>query len=184
MFPVFFDTCVLFKAYVCDSILTIAESGLFRPLWSEHVLKELAHNLVRRGMTDAQVEHRIDQMSKYFPDATVSGYEDVIDAMANDPKDRHVLAAAVRGGAELLVTENLRDFPQSALKTYDLEAVNQDDFLLDQLDLSPTLVLESLRRQASRYRREPRTVADLLNVLGSRGSNCVRFASACRTLLE
>jgi predicted nucleic acid-binding protein len=183
VFPVSFDTCVLFKAYVCDSILTIAESGLFRPLWSEHVLKELTHNLVRRGMTDAQVEHRVNQMSTYFPDAIVAGYDDLIDSMANDPKDRHVLAAAIRGGAELLVTENLRDFPESARKPYDLAAVNQDDFLLDQLDLAPQVVLESLRRQASRYRREPRTVADLLDVLSSPGNNCSRFAAACRAFL-
>jgi hypothetical protein len=103
--------------------------------------------------------------------------------MTNEPKDRHVVAAAVRGGAELLVTENLRDFPDSAIKPYALEAITQDDFLLDQLDLAPQVVLDSLRRQASRYRREPRTVADLLDVFGAHESNCGRFAAACRQLL-
>ncbi len=183
MFPVFFDTCVLFKAYVCDTILTVAEDGSFRPLWSERVLEELARNLVRRGLTPGQVDHRISQMRACFPDAVVSGYDDLIDAMTNDPKDRHVLAAAVRGGAELLVTENIGDFPEAALKPYGLEVVTQDEFLLDQLDLAPPVVLDSLRRQASRYRREPRTVGDLLAVLSTPGSGCAAFASACRALL-
>jgi predicted nucleic acid-binding protein len=183
LFPVFFDTCVLFKAYVCDTILTIAEDGSFRPLWSEHVLAELARNLGRRGLTPAQVDHRIGQMRTYFPDAVVSGYDGLIGAMTNDRKDRHVLAAAVRGGAELIVTDNVRDFPEAALKPYGLEVVTQDEFLLDQLDLEPLVVLDSLRRQASRYRREPRTIDDLLAVLSAPGSGCAEFAAACRSHL-
>lgn len=86
-------------------------------------------------------------------------------------------------GAELIVSDNTRDFPESSVKSYDLDVVSQDSFLRDQLDLAPLVVLDSLRRQASRYRREPRTVADLLDVLSGRGSNCIQFASACRELL-
>jgi len=183
VFPVFFDTCVLYKSYVCDTVLSIAECGLFRPLWSDHVLEELARNLERRDGTKEQVTHRLDQMRKSFPEAAVTGYDALITAMTNDPKDRHVLAAAIRGGAELLITENVRDFPNGSTAPYDLEVVNQDDFLLDQLDLAPEVVLDCLRRQASRYRREPRTVSDLLAVLASPGSNCTRFASACRAHL-
>lgn len=183
MFPVFFDTSVLFKAYVCDTILTIAESGLFRPMWSDHVLDELARNLIRRGLTQCQVEHRISQMRRAFPDAMVCGYDALIGAMTNSPKDRHVLAAAIRGGAESLITANLRDFPEAAVKPYNLEVTCQDDFLLNQLDLAADVVLDALERQASRYRREPRTVADLLSVLSTQGSDCVRFATACRRFL-
>jgi hypothetical protein len=119
-------------------------------------------------------------MSTHFLDAEVIGYEQLIDVMTNDPKDRHVLAAAVRGGAEILVTENLKDFPASALAPYDIAVVDQDTFLLDQLDLAPALVIAALRRQVSRYRREPRTVDDLLNLLAGPGHGCPRFARACR----
>lgn len=180
LFPVFFDTCVLLKSYVCDTVLSIAEDGLFRPLWSAHVLDELERNLVKRGATATQVAHRVDQMRAHFPDACVQGYEAMIAVMTNHPKDRHVAAAAIRGGAELLVTENLKDFPGQALDAYDLVAVSQDEFLLDQLDLAPGVVLASLHKQVSRYRREPRTVSDLLAILERPGSNCPGFAASCR----
>lgn len=183
MFPVFLDTCVLLKPYLCDTLLSIAECGIYQPLWSEDVLDELDRNMRKRGVAEDQVGHRIAQMTMHFPSAEVTGYQDLVPAMTNHPKDRHVLAAAIRGSAELLVTENLRDFPESALAPYDLTAVDQDEFLLDQLDLSPHEVLAALRRQATRYRKHPRTVADLLAILGNEGHRCPRFAAACREFL-
>jgi hypothetical protein len=111
----------------------------------------------------------------------VTEYRQLIPSMTNDPKDRHVLAAAVRGGAELIVTENRRDFPSAATKQYDIDVVDQDAFLLDQLDLAPTRVIRALERQASRYRRAPRTVDDLLIALGRPGNGCPGFAQRCHT---
>ncbi|SDF56718.1 Predicted nucleic acid-binding protein, contains PIN domain [Lentzea fradiae] len=184
MFPVFLDTCVLLKPYLCDTLLSIAECQTYRPLWSKHVLDELDRNLRKRGATAEQAAHRIDQMSRHFPDAQVVGYEHLIDSMENHPKDRHVLAAAVRGGAEVLVTENLKDFPAAALKRYDIVAVHQDDFLQDQFELFPSAVNSALRRQVSRYRRSPRSVEDLLDVLSTEGHGCAGFAEACRRELS
>jgi hypothetical protein len=103
--------------------------------------------------------------------------------MTNDPKDRHVLAAAVRGGAEVLVTENIRDFPATAVRLYNIKVVSQDAFLLDALDLQPAGVLAALRRQASRYHREPRTIESLLAILGGAASGCPRFKHACDQVL-
>ncbi|GAA3022594.1 PIN domain-containing protein [Actinokineospora globicatena] len=180
MYPAFLDTCVLLKPYVCDTLLTIAESGLFRPLWSIGVLDELARNLAKRGLSEAQVSHRIEQMTHHFSDANVTGYEHLVPAMENDPKDRHVLAAAVRGGAASLVTENLKDFPKHALDRYGIAAVHQDEFLQDQLDLSPRLVSAALQRQVSRHRKYPRSVDDLLDVLGNEGNGCPGFAAEAR----
>lgn len=99
----------------------------------------------------------------------VTGYESLIDGMANDPKDRHVLAAAVRANAEVIVTYNLRDFPEPALKPYDILAVHPDDFLLDQLDLYAGLTVAVIEQQAASYRREPTTVAGLLPLLERAG---------------
>jgi predicted nucleic acid-binding protein len=164
VFPAFLDTCVLLKPYLCDTLLTIAETGVYRPLWSPMVMTELERNLARRGLDGKQIRHRIDQMNAAFPDASVTNFEALIGRMANDPKDRHVLAAAVRGGAEVLVTENLRDFRPEAIRPYDIQAVSQDTFLLD---LRPGDVIDALRRQASRYHREPRNVEALLAILGS-----------------
>jgi len=181
--PVFLDTCVLLKPYLCDTVLTVAEGGLCRPLWSTDVLEELKRNLVKRGATEAQVGHRVRRMTEFFPDAEVVDYRQLIAAMTNDPKDRHVVAAAVRGGAELIVTENLKDFRPEDVHPHGIEVAHQDEFLLDLLDLSPGTVLGCLARQVSRYRREPRTVSDLLDVLGSAGHGCPRFAATCREFL-
>jgi hypothetical protein len=108
-------------------------------------------------------------MARSFPDALVTGYETLIDGMTNDPKDRHVLAAAVRANAEAIVTFNVRDFPEPALKPYDIPAVHPDDFLLDQLDLYPGLTIDVLEQQAASYQREPTTIAGVLPLLERTG---------------
>jgi predicted nucleic acid-binding protein len=183
VFPVFLDTCVLLKPYLCDTLLSVAEAGVYRPLWSPMVMAELERNLARRGLGEKQIRHRVDQMNSAFPGALVTGYDALIGEMANDPKDRHVLAAAVRGGAEILVTENLRDFPGDAVRFYNIDVVSQDTFLLDLLDLRPADVLAALRSQISRYHREPRTIESLLAILGGEGSGCARFAQTCGQVL-
>jgi predicted nucleic acid-binding protein len=166
---------VLYPAYLCDTLLRIAVAGAYRPLWSADVLCELRRNLVQRGIDPGKVDRRIVQMNRAFPDATVRGYETLIDGMENDPKDRHVLAGAVRASAEVVVTFNTRDFPDTALKPYDLLAVHPDDFLLDQLDLYPGLTLGVLEKQAASYRREPTTVPGVLALLERTG--VPRFAA-------
>lgn len=183
MDAVLLDTCVLLKSYLHDTLLSIAEEGAFRPLWSDHILVELRRNLLKVGAKPDAVERRIEMMTMYFPDARVDGYEGLIGSMPNDPKDRHVLAAAVAGRADVLVTENMRDFPAGAVDRFGITVTGQDDFLLSMLDLHPEAVLSALRRQASRYRREPRTLSTLLGVLADPGQGCPAFARQCVTLL-
>lgn len=182
MFRALLDTCVLFKPLLCDTLLSIAEEGVFQPLWSVDILEELRRNLLAYGIAEAPVERRVSQMMEHFPGSTLDGYEQLIPAMANDPKDRHVLAAAVHGSAELIVTENVRDFPAHTVKPHDIDVSNQDEFLLDQLDLAPRRVHSALTRQTSRYRRAPRTVDDLLIALGRAGNGCPGFARRCHAL--
>ncbi len=88
-----------------DLLLRLAEVGAYRPLWSADVLEELRRNLDRTGAAG-----RGAQMRRAFPDAEVTGYQDLIATMTCDPKDRHVLAAAIRADAAVLVTFNIRDF--------------------------------------------------------------------------
>jgi predicted nucleic acid-binding protein len=155
--PVFLDTCVLLKSYLSDTLLSIAETGAYRPLWSSMVMSELERNLARRGLDQKQVAHRLDRMNFAYPDAAVTGYEAMISDMANDPKDRHVLAAAVRGGTEVLVTENLRDFPADAVRPYGIEVISQDAFLLELLDVRPADVLGALRAKPPAIAASPAT---------------------------
>lgn len=150
-FPAFLDTCTLFGGYLWDTLLRLAEAEAFRPLWSADVLTELDRNLCKRGLPEAAVNRRISEMRRVFPDAEVTGYEPLIASMTCGPKDRHVLAAAVRARAEVLVTFNVRDFPDDSTSAYDVQVVDTDDFLLDQLDLYPGLVMSALHRQSSSY---------------------------------
>jgi predicted nucleic acid-binding protein len=151
MFPAFLDTCTLYGAYLCDTMLRLAESGTYRPLWSAGVLDELERALLTRGLQKEAVTYRIGEMRRAFPDAEVHGYENLIEQMTCDQKDRHVLAAAVRSDAEVLVTFNLDDFPDSSTAPYDIIVVHPDDFLLDQLDLYPGNTVAALRDQARHY---------------------------------
>ncbi|GAA4678597.1 PIN domain-containing protein [Frondihabitans cladoniiphilus] len=163
-FPVFFDTCAVFGALLNDLFLRLADAGAFRPLWSAHVMEELERNLASR-VNERAARSRVDAMRRAFPDALVSGYDDLIESMTCDVKDRHVLAAAVRSNAEVVVTFNLRDFPHSSTAPYELEVVHPDAFLLDQLDLFPSLVVSVLDDLASAYERPALTVDQVVNLL-------------------
>lgn len=180
-FPAFFDTNVLYGAFLNDFILELADRGLFRPLWSKDVLFELGKNLVRNGEDPILVAKRIGTMERYFADAMVTGYEGLVPTMTNDKKDRHVLAAAVRGGAEVLVTFNTKDFPAESVERYDVEIVHPDDFLLDQLDLYHGATLGALTDLVANYDSPAMTIDDFLISLMRAG--VPRFAEAARDLL-
>jgi predicted nucleic acid-binding protein len=153
MFPAFLDTCTLYGAYLCDSLLRLAEVGAYRPLWSADVLDELERALVARGLPQGAVKYRIGEMRRAFPDADVRGYESLVETMTCDPKDRHVLAAAVRSDAAVLVTFNTDDFPDTSTAAYDITVVHPDDFLLDQLDLYPGHTATRTSSRASQHSR-------------------------------
>ncbi|MFD6176831.1 MULTISPECIES: PIN domain-containing protein [unclassified Isoptericola] len=160
-FPVVLDACVLVPHPLFDTLLRLADTGMFRPLWTLQILDEVERTLIdKRGLAPAKARHRIRQMSRAFPEALIEGYEDLIPAMTNDPKDRHVLAAAVRSGASVIVTANLKDFPIASMERYEIEAVHPDAFLLDQLDLDAKAVLECLREQHSDYTDPSLSVAE------------------------
>lgn len=178
-FPVFIDTCALYPATLADLLLRIAERGAFRLHWSADVLGELGRNLAKiPSVGEEGAQRRVHAMTRAFPEAAVTGYERLIDAMACDPKDRHVLAAAVHSDCQLIVTFNLRDFPVASLEPHHLAVVLPDEFLLDQLDLYPGIVLSALREQAEDVRRPKLTPLALLASLERSGAP--RFAAEVR----
>ncbi|TWP45214.1 PIN domain-containing protein [Lentzea tibetensis] len=179
-FPVFLDACVLVPIRLADLLLRLAEAETYRPLWSPQVLTEVGRNLPRLGVDPAKAQRRVQHMLDEFPDAMVTGYDDLVSAMTNDPKDRHVLAAAVHAKAAVIVTANLRDFPPDALSPYRIRALHPDDFLLDQLDLHLRQTLACVRDQIAAYRRPPLSVDGFLDGF----AKCVpRFAETVRELL-
>ncbi|WP_084789308.1 PIN domain-containing protein [Saccharomonospora iraqiensis] len=163
-FPAYLDSCCLVPINLTDVLLRLAEAHTYRPLWSDQVLDEVERNLVQASstMTADKARRRVDMMRMQFRDARVTDYESLIPSMTNDPKDRHVLAAAVRGGAALIVTANIKDFPAEAVEPYDIEVTSPDEFLLDQLDLYPEPTLQCLRDLVAARKRPPETLHSFL----------------------
>jgi predicted nucleic acid-binding protein len=169
-FPAFLDTNVLYGSTLCDTMLRIAEQGAYRPHWYKDVLGELVEVLVRKaGIPRERAERRIAEMQRAFPLAEVVEYDLLIDAMTCDPKDRHVLAAAVQARCEVVVTFNVKDFPPESTEPHQISAVTPDAFLLDQLDLHPPMVQRALVGQVTEANRPPLTLGQLLGSLARAG---------------
>jgi hypothetical protein len=112
-------------------------------------MAELQRTLIGTfACSGSQADHRIGEMNRAFPDAMVTGYEDLIASMTNHPKDRHVLAAAVRCGAHAIVSGNVKHFPEESMAPYGLECLTADDFLAHQYHLNPDAFIEVLVEQA------------------------------------
>jgi predicted nucleic acid-binding protein len=169
-FAVVLDTCVLYPAHLRDTLLRQAERGLYRALWSADILEELERNLVEAGIGVDPVRRLVAEMRSAFPDAEVSGYRSLSDGLTCDPKDRHVLAAAVCTDAAAIVTFNIDDFPPASVDPFEIDVIDHDTFLLDQLDLTPPAVIDELQQQAVANRREPKTLSGLLDALARAGA--------------
>ena len=161
MFSALLDTCVLVPSRARDVLLEVASTGAYRPLWSSEVLAELDRTLRlllgKRGVspeeTDAYLTRLFRQMETAFPDALVTGWESLAETVQlPDPDDRHVVAAARVGRADVIVTDNLADFPPAALPA-PLTRQSLDEFLLDALDLHPRLIISAVRAVARRTGR-------------------------------
>jgi predicted nucleic acid-binding protein len=164
-FRVFLDACVLFPQMLRDVLLTAAESDLYFPLWSSDVLDEIERTLIeKRRLTQQQTAHLREEMTRAFPDSTVSGYGPLIASMTNHEHDRHVLAAAIRGHAEIILTENPRHFPIAACDPYGIRPCSVDDFLSDLLSVDHERLCEVLRT-IERDRRNL-SLAEIVRIVG------------------
>ena len=125
------DACVLIPAPLRDTLLRLADPPrLYTPRWPEEILAETVRNLESRmGLSRTKTDYLVGQLRVHFADSWVIGYEPLVDRMANHPKDRHVLAAAVRCGARLIVTYNKRDFPTAATEPWRIEVQGPSAFL-------------------------------------------------------
>ena len=109
-------------------------------------------------------------MDKHAADALVTGYEDLIPGLQlPDPDDRHVLAAAIRGHADVIVTMNLRDFPSDVIGSLGIEAQHPDEFVLRLLQLAPGSVVAAAQDHRRSLKNPPKTVAEYLSTLERQG---------------
>jgi predicted nucleic acid-binding protein len=171
-FDATYDACVLHPAGLRDLLIRLANTGVFRAHWSDDILDEMVRSILRRrpDLTEAQLARTRQLMCDAVPDCLTTGYDDLIEGLhLPDPADRHVLAAAIRSGSQVIVTENIRDFPAHVLQTYNIEAQTPDAFLLHVVDLSPRAVFGAVQAQASALRNPPVTIDELLDHLAQSG---------------
>jgi predicted nucleic acid-binding protein len=153
-------------------LLELAVTDLFKARWSNRIHDEWMRNLLknRPDLTLQQLERTRALMNAPARDCLVEGFEALEETVhLPDQDDRHVVAAAIKGRADVIVTFNLSDFPASALETWGLEAQHPDEFLANLIDLAPDPVASSARRCRLRLKKPPKTVEEYLDILARQG---------------
>ncbi|MGM3190323.1 PIN domain-containing protein [Dickeya dadantii subsp. dieffenbachiae] len=171
-YPVVLDACVIYPSLLRDLLIHLGLTGLYQPKWTAIIEDEWQRNLLanRPDLTPEQISRTSELMNKAVPDAMITGFEPLIPGITlPDPDDRHVVAAAVRGNAEIIVTFNLKDFPQPSLNNFGIEAQHPDDFMTDLLDLNQALVLSAVNKQRRSMRKPPKSVDEYLDALLRQG---------------
>jgi len=151
-------------------LLSLAEAGFFRVRWSERVLDETEAAIAKvtdaKGLPDAVVRARTSReaIEEAFPDAAVTGYEVLVAGLGAlpDPGDAHVIAAAIKTRAAVIVTENLKDFPAAVLEPLDIEAKSADAFIADTIGLDPGRAVAAVRQMRERFKKPSKTAEVLL----------------------
>ena len=186
MFSAFLDTCVLVPSLSRDVLLEVAEQSVYRPLWSSEVLEELERTVRRltaqRGVAPDVVDSYVGKIARPdepgLPRRTGRRVEPLVETITlPDATDRHVVAAALSGRADVIVTENQKDFPPEQLPV-PMSSQTADTFLLDSLDLHPSAVLAAVRAVAMRTGRNgpPRSSTEIATLLRDR--QCPGFGAA------
>lgn len=152
--------------------MSLAMEDIFRARWTEQIHDEWIRSVLanRPDLKPKQLERTRQLMNAHVDDCLISGYEGLISALSlPDPDDRHVLAAAITGRCDVIVTFNQKDFPESVLDTFGIESQHPDSFLLYQLDLSPGKFLNAIRKHRTRLKNPPISQEHYLETLLRQG---------------
>jgi predicted nucleic acid-binding protein len=171
-FTALFDACVLYPAPLRDLLMRLALTDLFRARWTEEIHEEWIRSVLesRPDLKREQLERTRALMNAHVRDCLVTDYQDLIPALhLPDPDDRHVLAAAIRGRADVIITYNLADFPGALLGQYGIEAQHPDEFVIRLLDLDEGAACAAARAQRESLRNPPKTVGEYLASLERQG---------------
>jgi predicted nucleic acid-binding protein len=152
------DACVLYPAPVRDLLLSVADEGLFNPVWSQTIQDEWINNLLQNRQ-DLKRENLIETtraMNNAFPQANILNYKPMIHKLTlPDENDRHVLAAAISGKAQFIITFNIKDFPFKTLAPHNIKSQHPDVFLSGLFDTNPELVCEAFIKMVKRLKNPP-----------------------------
>ncbi|MCW7540473.1 PIN domain-containing protein [Aquabacterium sp. A7-Y] len=186
-FTAVYDACVLYPAPLRDFLMWLGLSGRFRARWSTQIHDEWKRNLLknRPDLTAEQLDRTSNLMDRAIADAPVTGYEPLVASLTlPDPDDRHVLAAAIRCHASVIVTFNEKDFPADVLESFGLEAQHPDVFVENLFDLDQAAVVAAAQRQRQQLKNPPMDVDRYLDVLLKQGlAQTVKGLSAFRGVL-
>lgn len=165
-FRVCLDACVLANIGVADLLLRLAERPRqYLPVWSEEILAETHRTQTGRlGWPPHLADSFGRELRAQFPEAMSAGYEHLLGSMQNDPKDHHVLAAAVKAGAEVILTFNLKDFPEPALAPWGIAAVHPQAYLLTLYEMDDLQVVSRIAQIAAKRGQDPEDILLRLGV--------------------
>lgn len=184
-FTAIFDARVLHPPAVRDLLLRLAQTGLFRGRWTDQILDVTMENVLRLrpDLEVAQLARTRKLMCEAVPDCLVTGYEPLMSGLSlPDGDDRHVLAAAIRCSAQVIVTTDAAAFPAASVEPFNIEAQSPDEFVLDLVDLAPARVAAVVQQESSALRAPPRSAGTLLDDLSSLG--LPRTAAALRASFD
>jgi hypothetical protein len=168
----FLDSNVLYPAELRSFLMYLALSGSFQAHWSRDVHEEWISSLLskRPDLTRAQLERTRQLMDKHAVGALVTGYERLIPRLTlPDRNDRHVLAAAIRCGAQIIVTKNLRHFPQEELRKFSVEARHPDLFVRHLISIHPERVCGAAEAHRQSLKNPPKTLSEYFSTLELQG---------------
>lgn len=184
-FTALLDACVLGGALRRNMLLSLAEVGFFRPRWSARILDETEKtiNKITKGGADETRQRKA--METAFPDALVTGHEiHEKKLILPDPNDVHVLAAAVKTRANVIVTDNLKHFPLKKLDPHGIEALSADRFIADTIDIDPDAAGSALRRMRERFKNPAIDAPALIDTAKAQGLvETAAFMSDYKTFL-
>lgn len=171
-FVVVYDACVLYPAPLRDLLMHLALADLYQAKWSDDIHEEWIRNLLqnRKDLTREQLNRTRDLMNLHVRDCLVTDYHSLIPLIElPDPDDRHVVAAAIKGRAQAIVTFNLKDFPAAELAKWDVEAIHPDEFINCQVGLSNSAVCTAAKRHRGMLVNPPKSVDEYLTSLETLG---------------
>ena len=164
------DACVLFSRLQRDVLLSLAHADLYTARWTQEIEREWASSLVEKYPDAAdKIPRLVEHMREAIPDCLIVDYAPLITSIQlPDERDRHVLAAAIRGNADAIVSLNTKDFPASVLATFDIEIQTPDQFVLNQIMLNPPKALTAIKKMRERWERPSMLAADMVDLFEKR----------------
>ena len=169
-FTAVLDTNVVYPVIIRDILFWFAHYDLYTPKWSEHIFDEWKRVMKEKGVSDEGAEKRISKANQAFPDALVQNYQGLISNLQlPDKDDCHVLAAALKTNANLIVTNNIKDFPEAYLQTFSLNAKTADDFLTDIIDLNQEQAIAAFKEMVLNKKNPKQDEFEVLNLLRNAG---------------